>query len=246
MPHSGAFMLIKPVPDSQVQRAYRVRIAIFALFVFLVVPLLIVAYEAIQTLRELTTIELARDQWQRPPEILNALNLHEGNTVVDLGSGVGYFTLKLSPVVGDQGKVLAVDVLREPLVFLWIRALLHRRHNIHVILGTPNDPRLPSGTADAVLVLNTYHELTDPPAVLDALLRSLKPGGRLVVVDRGPRSDTQLPRDVEQERHELPPDAAANEIRHEGFEIVLQQDSFIDQSGDDQLWWLIIAQKAKS
>lgn len=112
-----------------------------------------------------------------------------------------------------------------------------------MILGTPDDPRLPSGTVDAAVVLNTYHELANPQVILDALSRSLKPNGRLVVVDRGPRIDVQAPREVEEHRHELPSDVAASEIRHEGFEIIAQQDHFIDQSGDDQLWWLIVAQK---
>jgi ubiquinone/menaquinone biosynthesis C-methylase UbiE len=235
-----------PVPDSDVQRAYRLRIGMFLLFVFLLIPLLFVVDQGVQTIRELTAIELARDQWQRPSDIIQALNVQEGSTVVDLGSGVGYFTLKLSPIVGNRGNVIAVDILREPLVFLRIRALLHNRHNIRVILGNPDDPRLPSGTVDAALVLNTYHELTNPKSILDALYRSLKPNGRLVVVDRGPRIDVQAPRNVEEERHELPPDVAASEISHEGFEIVAQQDHFIDQSDDDQLWWLIVAQKANA
>jgi ubiquinone/menaquinone biosynthesis C-methylase UbiE len=241
-------MRMKPihVPDSGVQRAYRVRLGILAVSIFVLLPLLFVVDQGVQTIRELTAIELARDQWQRPSDILQALNLQEGSTVADLGSGVGYFTLKLSPIVGNRGSVIAVDILREPLIFLRIRALLHNRHNIRVILGTPDDPRLPSGAVDAVLVLNTYHELTNPQLTLDALFRSLKPNGRLVVVDHDSRIDVPAPRDVEEERHELPLNVAESEIRHEGFEILTQQDHFIDQSGEIQLWWLIVAQKAKS
>lgn len=179
-------------------------------------------------------------------DILQALNLQEGSTVVDLGSGVGYFTLKLSPIVGNGGNVIAVDILRQPLIFLRIRALLRNRHNIRATLGTPDDPTLPSGGVDAVLVLNIYHEFTNPQLTLDAVFRSLKPKGRLVVVDRGPRTDVPAPRDVEEGRHELPLNVAASEIRHGGFEIMTQQDHFIDQSGDAQLWWLFVAQKAKS
>jgi hypothetical protein len=102
-------MHIKPIhiPDSGVQRAYRVRIGILVLFISVVAPLLFVIGQGVQTIRELTAIELARDQWQRPPDILQALNLQEGSSVVDLGSGVGYFTLKLPPIVGNRARFLA-------------------------------------------------------------------------------------------------------------------------------------------
>jgi len=67
------------------------------------------------------------------------------------------FALKLSALVGARGAVLAVDVRRESLAFLWIRRFIRDARNVRVILGTPDDPRLPVGAADAVLIANTYH-----------------------------------------------------------------------------------------
>ena len=92
--------------------------------------------------------------------MLRALALTDGATVVDLGAGAGYFALKLSPLVGARGTVLAEDIRFESLAFLWIRRFLRDARNVRVILGTPNDPHLPAGAVDAVLIANTYHELS--------------------------------------------------------------------------------------
>ena len=110
------------------------------------------------------------------------LKLKQGNAVADLGSGAGYFALKLSRAVGKSGRVLAVD--RLPLVFLWIRAVLSGQQNISVRLGGSDDPNLPAGALDAVLIANTYHEFANPEAMIDRTFRALRCGGHLVVLDR--------------------------------------------------------------
>ena len=92
--------------------------------------------------------------------------------MVDLGSGAGYFALKLSPAVGKRGQVLAVDLRRLSLFFLWTRALLRGQHNVHVIVGEEDNPRLPTGTVDAVLICNTYHEFSNPELMLNHIFRS--------------------------------------------------------------------------
>ena len=136
----------------------RIWIGLAALFI--TVPLAFVVYEAVQTLRILTVVEADRDRWQRPADILRALAVSDGATVLDLGSGAGYFALKLSPMVGPRGVVLAEDIRRESLTFLWIRRFLRGARNIQVIIGEPDNPHLPVGTVDAVLIANTYHELS--------------------------------------------------------------------------------------
>ena len=100
------------------------RIWAFLLLAFLSVPLAYVVWQAVLTLRALDQIEAERDTWQRPDAVVAALDLHPGQTVVDFGSGAGYFALKLAPVVGPDGAVLATDVRRESLTFLWMRAHL--------------------------------------------------------------------------------------------------------------------------
>src|SRR5262245_34375353 len=111
-----------------------VRPALVLLLVFLCLGFAVIAYQAIRTLQQLTAIEAERDRWQRPNDIIGALNLTGGAAVADLGSGSGYFTLKLSPAVGSQGAVYAVDIRRLPLRFLWIRALIRGQRNVRVVL----------------------------------------------------------------------------------------------------------------
>jgi len=232
-----------PVPDSKIQRTYRVRVTLLLIGTVLLLLLLGYLYQGIQTLRALDQIESERDHWQRPSDVIQALNLREGSVVVDFGSGVGYFALKLSPVVGKSGNVIAEDIRRESLAFLRIRAFVRSQPNIRTIRGEIDDPRLASGFADAVLIANTYHELTEPKPILRHLAESLKPGGRLVIVDRGPRSGPAESREAQTEHHELRPDLVETEVRNAGFEIVSREDYFIDRPVDDHIWWLLVARK---
>jgi ubiquinone/menaquinone biosynthesis C-methylase UbiE len=96
--------------------------------------------------------------------------------VADLGSGVGYFSLKLAPKVAEHGSVLAEDILGDSLAFLWVRALLHHQPNIRIIHGKTDDPLLPPAGVDAVLIGNSYHEFTKPLAILGHTLRALRSG----------------------------------------------------------------------
>jgi ubiquinone/menaquinone biosynthesis C-methylase UbiE len=191
-----------------------------------------VAYQGIRTLQQLKAVEAGRDQWQRPADIIRELNLKTGNVVIDFGSGAGYFALKLSDTVGDGGRVLAVDLRRLSLLFLRIRAVLGGKHNIQTIVGSVDDPHLPAGTADAVLIVNTYHELTVPEEILARLWRAVRPGGRLVVVDRKASSG----------EHQVSPGTADAEVRKAGFSVVLRNDEFIHPAGDES-WWLLIADR---
>lgn len=216
-------------------RGHRIRLILFLLSAVVVFATMFVLYSAVDTLRQLEVVESERDQWQRPAEVLQALDLRVGNVVADLGSGAGYFALKLSPIVGKQGQVLAVDIRKLSLSFLWIRTVLTHERNVHVIWSDEDDPRLPAGAVDAVLVANTFHELRDPKVILDHLSRSLRPGGRLVIVDRGPRQGVS-------QVHEVDLPTVEAELQQTGFEILHSQDHFIDRPGDDP-WWLIVAGK---
>jgi ubiquinone/menaquinone biosynthesis C-methylase UbiE len=208
------------------------RPAVVLVAVFMGVGLAGVAYNGIRTLQRLRVVETERDLWQRPADIIRALDLKSGNVVVDFGAGAGYFSLKLSDVVGTSGQVLAVDLRRLSLLFLRIRAVLQGKHNIQTIVGTVDDPRLPSGPADAVLILNTYHELAAPEKILAYLGRALRSGGRLVIVDRMGSSG----------EHEAFPSTVEAELRKAGFGIISRNDEFIHPAGDES-WWMLIADR---
>ena len=221
---------------------YARRIALLLVSVFFVAPAFYVGYSAVQTLRTLTEVERERDTWQRPSEILSELNLAKGQVVLDLGCGAGYFALKLSALVGREGVVLAEDIRRESLAFLYMRRFTRGAFSVRVIKGETDDPRLPPAAIDAVLIANTYHELDGPAAMLNLVLRAMRPGARLVVVDRGPRPEAATG-GAAAGRHERQPGEAAHEIQQAGFSIVSRDDRFIDRPGDEGVWWLIVARR---
>jgi SAM-dependent methyltransferase len=219
------------------RRTYRVRIALFLLFVAGAAVFLSTGFRTINTLRRLKVVESERDRWQRPADVIRALDVREGQSVVDLGSGAGYLALKLSERVGEKGRVVAVDIRRLALVFLRLRAILEKRHNLTIIVGDEDDPHLPAEAADAVLLANTYHELEHRSAILGSVRQALRAGGRLVVVDPCPRASSE----GESHHHESP-SAAEAQLREAGFEIVSREDDFLEQPGNGT-WWLIVARK---
>jgi predicted methyltransferase len=218
------------------------RVAAVLVLVLVVVPALFVLEEAIRTLGVLDRVERARDTWQRPDEIIRQLNLTPGNTVVDLGSGAGYFSLKIALRVAPTGRVLAVDLRRESLAFLWIRSRIRRFWRLRVIRGQVDDPRLPPGPVDAVLIANTYHELSSAEPILKTLYTSMRPGARLVVVDRVVRTGSGA-RPPAAEHHEMAAATAERQINQQGFQTVLRENRFIDRPGDDDVWWLLVFRK---
>ena len=219
------------------------RRSILVAIVLAAVALAFVAQQFVATLRALTVIERERDTWQRPDGVLDPLALAPGSTVVDLGSGAGYFALKMAPRVGAGGRVFAVDLRRLSLTFLWVRATRRGYWNLDVIHGDPSDPRLPEGVVlDAVLMANTYHELTAPEPILRALASAMRPGARLVVVDRGPRSGGES-RVEATAHHDLTAAAAEAEIGRHGFRMVSRDDRFIDRATDEDIWWRLVFEK---
>ena len=109
-------------------------------------------------------------------------------------------------------------------------------------MGEENDPHLPEGAADAVLIANTYHEFHNPRVMIGHVFRSLRPGGRLVVVDRGPRSPGADSSNSVAGSHEMPATVVEAQLRQLGIEIVHREVPFIDGPGGDP-WWLIAARK---
>ena len=232
------------MPNTRSNRKPVFRIVLFLICAILIFLALNTLYSFTNTLQQLNAIESERDQWQRPSDVLRALDLREGNTVADLGSGSGYFTLKLAPAVGKQGQVLAVDLRKLSLFFLWTRALLRGQHAVHVILGDEDNPRLPAGSVDAVLICNTYHEFSHPEVILKRVNQSLRAGGRVVVVDRAPRP--VVAQNAAENGHEVSLSVVESQLQQTGFEIISHDDHFIDRPIDpqvDDLWWLVIARK---
>jgi putative heme-binding domain-containing protein len=126
---------------------------------------------------------IGRDAEERPDSLVNALEIPAGASVAEIGSGTGYFTWRLAENVGPQGKVVAVDVQQSMLDLTAETIKKHQLSNVELVLGGENNPHLPSTSLDLVLIANAYHEFSEPEAMLTAVGRSLKPDGRLVVIE---------------------------------------------------------------
>lgn len=137
-------------------------------------------------------IRQSRAHEENTKKLLESLDVKPGQLVADIGSGNGYFTLKLAKLVGPRGSVLAVDIQPEMLSLLKARAKQAGVENVEPILGTLADPKLPRGKLDLLLLVDVYHEFSYPERMLRALRDSLKPSGRLVLVEfRG--EDPEVP-----------------------------------------------------
>src|SRR5215475_5527696 len=99
----------------------------------------------------------ARDRWERPEEVMDAVGVKAGSTVADVGAGEGYFTFHLAERVGTTGKVYAEDILEDRLEKIRALAAERKLTQIETVLGAADDPRLPAERMDAVLVVNAYH-----------------------------------------------------------------------------------------
>jgi ubiquinone/menaquinone biosynthesis C-methylase UbiE len=143
-----------------------------------------------------------RDAWQKPDEVIRALGVRSGQVVCDIGSGPGYFALRLGRAVGDEGAVFAVDVEPKVLEVLRDRIAKSGLRNVSPILALPDDPLIPRGACDLILIVDTFHHFPDQVVYLRRLGRSLKKGSRIANIDFhkkdlpvGPPSEHKISRD---------------------------------------------------
>jgi ubiquinone/menaquinone biosynthesis C-methylase UbiE len=123
-----------------------------------------------------------RDAWQRPDQVMDKLLIAEGSVVADLGAGGGWFTMRLASRVGPNGIVYAQDVQPQMIEAITRRTGRAMLRNVRTVLGTSSDPRLPA-PVDAVLIVDAYHEMEQPVVWLSNVGRSLKPAGRIGIVE---------------------------------------------------------------
>ena len=162
----------------------------------------------------------ARDEWQKPAEVVKVLALRPGMTVADLGAGTGYFARHLSAAVGPEGTVLAVEPEPKLLASVRERAEREKTANVVPILASLDDPRIPPRSADVVLVVDTYHHIDDRIAYFGRLRRVLRPGGRVVIVDWHKRP---LPVGPPPD-HKLERDQVVDEMRAAGYALKAEPD----------------------
>ncbi len=158
----------------------------------------------------------------QPAELVARLEIPSGSTVIDLGTGTGTLLKDLSAAVGTKGRVLAEDIHADFLDRARAQAAKSGLQNIDFVLGTDVDPKLPAGAADLVVVLDAYHHFDYPERMLAAIKRSLRPGGRLAIIEYHKKRGAM----------EVDPDFALTHIRAGADQVVRE----VKASGYSLLW----------
>lgn len=154
----------------------------------------------------------ARDAWQKPHEVIQALALPPGAVVADVGAGTGYFSARLATMLPD-GKVYAVDVEPDMVKYLGERAKREGRANMVAVAGAPDDPKLPE-KVDLVLMVDVHHHIDERVRYFRALRDALKPGGRVAIIDFRPDAPMGPPRSAR-----LPAEAVIEELTQAGYRL---------------------------
>ena len=153
--------------------------------------------------------EDARDSVGEFETVIRLAEVRPGMFVADIGAGEGYYTVRLSPIIGRNGRVLAEDIVPETIQDLARRVQRERLANVALRVGLPNDPQLPDASFDRVLMIHMYHEIEQPYEFLWHLHGDLKRGGSIVVVDADRPTD----------RHGTPPRLLVCEFNAVGYQL---------------------------
>jgi ubiquinone/menaquinone biosynthesis C-methylase UbiE len=154
-----------------------------------------------------------RQSEEHPDEALDALKIPKGATVADIGAGVGYFTWRLAERVGPSGVVYGEDIQQAMLDQLRKNMQARGVANVRPVLGAIDDPKLPKESVDLILLVDVYHEFSEPEKMLDRMREALKPGGRLVLLEyRG--EDPKVPIKPE---HKMTLKQVRAEVEPEGY-----------------------------
>jgi ubiquinone/menaquinone biosynthesis C-methylase UbiE len=156
-----------------------------------------------------------REREEEPDRALEAIGIARGSTIADVGAGSGYFTVRLAKRVGPAGRVYATDIQREMLARLETRLASELISNVTLVLGDEADPKLPAAAVDLILMVDVYHELAQPQAMLRKLRAALAPGGRLVLLEYR-KEDPTVPIRAE---HKMSKRDAQLELEAEGFRL---------------------------
>ena len=163
--------------------------------------------------------ERAREE--QPDKALDVIGIHPGMMVADVGAGTGYMSIRMARRVAPGGKVYSEDIQREMLSLLRDHAAVAKVANIETILGTQSDPKLPPNALDLVLLVDVYHEFSEPEKMLDAIRQALKADGRLVLLEYR-AEDPSIPIRPE---HKMSVKQAKTEVEAEGFRLAKVDES---------------------
>lgn len=169
-----------------------------------------------------------REEYQQKDKILETLDLRPGEYVVDVGAGSGYFTIPIAKAVGPGGTVLATDIKQEMLDYIARRIKIEQLDNVELLLSQPDDPSLPEGKADLILMVDVYHYIKERTAFGEKLRRGLAPDGRLVVIDFIPKEWEERPWGPPPSQR-LSDEELSSDLAKAGLEVVKKYDFLTEQ-----------------
>ncbi len=170
----------------------------------------------------------SRDAMQKPAEVMAALAVRPGERIADVGAGSGYFTLRLAEAVGDGGRVWALDIRQEMLDHIANRLREAQLTNVELKLVPADDPQLPAGGIDTILMVDTIHYVQDRASYARKLAAALAPGGRVVVIDfrYDPTAQREFAPPIEQQ---VPQESLTGEMAAAGLKVVASYDFLPEQ-----------------
>lgn len=185
-----------------------------------------------------------RDTWMDVSKIFEMADIEAGSKVADIGCHEGYLAVRLSKRVGEEGLVYAVDVRDDRLDVLKENIKERDLKNIKPILGDYDDPKLPVGILDVVFVMDTYHEIDDYIAVLSHINKALKPGGRILILEKLKEHSKNKTRDDQMDSHTLSSNYVKKDLEAIGMKITKQISDFGQWENDkDKTMWVLVAIK---
>lgn len=186
-----------------------------------------------------------RDTWMPVAEIFELAGIEKGLKVADIGCNEGYLTMHLAKAIGESGKVFAVDV-KEYLLTKLERHLEDRDiNNVQVILGDYDNPKLPIGSLDVVIIMDTYHEMDDYKDIMKHVHASLKPGGKLVIMEKLKNWVKNGSRNEQTQAHTLSPKYVKKEMKSAKFKVINEVRNMGDWENDDRKeMWILVAEKS--
>ena len=157
-----------------------------------------------------------REMEENPEAALEALKIQKGMFVADVGAGTGYFTVRIARRVGPTGRVFANDVQPDMLARLQDNVEKEHLNNVEPVLGTQTDPKLPAGKLDMILMVDVYHEFSQPQQMLQRMKTALKADGRLVLIEYR-KEDPTIPIRPE---HKMSAQEVKAEVEAEGYRLM--------------------------
>ena len=199
---------------------------LYALFVTLLVPMVALAWQSGSSIAT--------------PRIFEAIGVREGITVCEMGAGDGELTIAAARVVGASGRVYSSELGEDRVKALREKVSASGLAQITVVTGDPVKTNFPDATCDALFMRNVYHHFGDPATIGAAIAASVKPGGRVAVIDFTPPKEAGRPEDRGKDgMHGVMPETVSRELQQAGFEPVSSETG-------SQRWFMIVAAKPKS